>query len=68
MSCVPVACSPTASIEGDDPHFLREFLPAIDRTIEGVKLNPNVHETQDVENLLALREHVENGLAGLVTV
>lgn len=56
------------AVEGDDPEFLRAFIPAIDRTIKGVEMNPDVHEPHDVEDLLALREHVESQLASLVAV
>jgi L-alanine-DL-glutamate epimerase-like enolase superfamily enzyme len=56
------------SVQQDDPEFLRQFIPAIDRTIKSVEMNPDVHEPHDVEDLLALRDHVEDRLAGLIAV
>lgn len=50
------------SVEQDDPDFLREFIPAIDRTIQCVESNPDNYEAHDLDDLHALRDHVESQL------
>jgi hypothetical protein len=53
------------SDEGDDPEFLERFLGAIDRTIASCELSPDSHEPYDVEDLEALKRHVQAELGEL---
>jgi hypothetical protein len=52
------------SVEQSDPDFLRRFLGAIDRTIDGLDPADSDYETNK-ENLEALRENVEEQLGAL---
>jgi hypothetical protein len=52
------------AVEQDDPDFLRRFLGAIGRTIDGLDPADAEHETNK-DNLEALREYVEEQLAAL---
>jgi hypothetical protein len=52
------------AVEQGDADFLRRFLPAIDRTIAGLDSADSDFE-KDKDNLLALREYVEEQLTAL---
>jgi hypothetical protein len=52
------------AVEQDDPEFLRRFLGAIGRTVEGLDPNDTDHETNK-HNLEALREYMQEQLAVL---
>jgi hypothetical protein len=51
------------AVEGSDPRFLEQFLPAIDRTIADCK----TQQPDEVDELEALKEHVQRQLKGLET-
>ena len=53
------------SVEQDDPDFLRQFIPAIERTIQFVEQNPNRFppEDEDAVDLQVFLDYVETLLA-----
>jgi len=53
------------SVEQDDPNFLRQFIPAIERTIQFVEQNPNRFPpaNEDAADLEDFLEYVKGLLA-----
>ena len=51
------------SVEQDDPDFLREFIPAIERTIQFVEQNPDRFQPDDAADLDDFLEYVKALLA-----
>jgi hypothetical protein len=47
------------AVEQDDPDFLRQFVPAIERTILFVKQNPSRFENEDVADLGEFLDYVK---------
>ena len=50
------------SVEQDDPDFLQQFIPAIERTIQFVEQNPGRFTNEDVADLEEFLDYV-NALA-----
>ena len=47
------------AVEQGDPDFIRQFIPAIERTIMFVEQNPNRFENDDVADLHEFLEYVK---------
>ena len=48
------------SVEQDDPDFIQQFIPAIERTIQFVEWNPSRFENEDVADLEDFLDYVNS--------
>jgi hypothetical protein len=55
------------AVERDNPHFLKKFIPAIERTILLVQQEEDLYDATDENDLHELLEYVESILESRVT-